>query len=278
MDFPPQKQPPRPTLEDLLRFKSAERPAPEFWVEFERGLRQKQLAALLNRPQGWARMRPMFVRGLRWTVPIAAAAAVAVVLVKTPSTPTVPNPSNGVASSVPATVMAPAEHRPTTVAEVAAATVAPPASAEAPLVVAAAAAETPALMVSEPVEIAPLHSNPEQVLSWTAAALGTRNDNSALYHPVAHTVRRARETGARVSSWTSSLAKTETADTWSASDSQLLQLTALDLRVSTAYADNLPAARAVAGAPRRVASLSDREFRELESRFDAKSSRMSVRF
>ncbi len=76
--------PPRPTLDDLMRFKRAERPAPEFWVEFDRGLRQKQLAALVKRPKGWARIRPVFVRGLRWAVPATAAAAVATVVVQMP--------------------------------------------------------------------------------------------------------------------------------------------------------------------------------------------------
>ena len=36
------------SLEDLLRLKRAERPAPEFWVQFERELRAKQLAALVT--------------------------------------------------------------------------------------------------------------------------------------------------------------------------------------------------------------------------------------
>jgi hypothetical protein len=58
MGSAPQQPSPRPTLEELLRFKRAERPAPEFWAEFDRGLRQKQLAALVKRPQGWARVRP----------------------------------------------------------------------------------------------------------------------------------------------------------------------------------------------------------------------------
>jgi len=41
--------PSRVTLEDLLCLKRAERPPPEFWSEFERELRQKQLAALVER-------------------------------------------------------------------------------------------------------------------------------------------------------------------------------------------------------------------------------------
>jgi len=81
-----------------------------------------------------------------------------------------------------------------------------------------------------------------------------------------------------VSSWTSSLAKTEAAETWNASDSQMQQLTALDLRVSAEYADNLPTARTMSGGSRHAAVRDEREFRELESRFDSKGSKLSIRF
>ena len=36
------------TLEDLLRVKRAEQPPAEFWTDFERGMRAKQLAAKRN--------------------------------------------------------------------------------------------------------------------------------------------------------------------------------------------------------------------------------------
>lgn len=49
------------SLDDLLQLKRAERPAPEFWNQFERELRVKQLAAIMEKrpwwdrfPQGWA--------------------------------------------------------------------------------------------------------------------------------------------------------------------------------------------------------------------------------
>lgn len=42
----------KPTLEDLLRVKRAERPDSAFWQEFERGMRQKQLAAIIE-PRPW---------------------------------------------------------------------------------------------------------------------------------------------------------------------------------------------------------------------------------
>lgn len=85
MGSEPQRQS-RPTLEDLLRFKRFERPPPEFWAEFDRGLRQKQLAALMKKPTGWAKWSPFVVRGLRWTVPAAATAAAVFVVVQAPFT------------------------------------------------------------------------------------------------------------------------------------------------------------------------------------------------
>lgn len=51
MSMPP-KSPASVALEDLLRLKRAERPDAAFWNEFERGLRQKQLAAIME-PRPW---------------------------------------------------------------------------------------------------------------------------------------------------------------------------------------------------------------------------------
>ena len=42
-------------LEDLLRLKRAERPPEAFWADFDRGLREKQLAALLRSRPWWQR-------------------------------------------------------------------------------------------------------------------------------------------------------------------------------------------------------------------------------
>jgi len=46
----------RPTLEALLQLKRAERPASEFWEKFDRELRQKQLAALVQERRWWQRL------------------------------------------------------------------------------------------------------------------------------------------------------------------------------------------------------------------------------
>lgn len=67
-------------VEELLRLKRAERPSPEFWPEFERELRAKQLAALVEK-RPWWRSLPAAVRGFSWyQVPLGAAAVLALTL------------------------------------------------------------------------------------------------------------------------------------------------------------------------------------------------------
>lgn len=63
--------PAKVTLEELLRFKRCERPAPEFWAEFERTLRQRQLAALVVRKSWW---RSLAMINKRLSLPLGAAA------------------------------------------------------------------------------------------------------------------------------------------------------------------------------------------------------------
>jgi hypothetical protein len=67
--------PPKPTLEDLLRLKRAERPADEFWAEFERVLVQKQLAAIIE-PKPWWLGFNLFTRRLAsFSLPLGLGAA-----------------------------------------------------------------------------------------------------------------------------------------------------------------------------------------------------------
>lgn len=47
------------TIEDLLQLKRAERPPAEFWSEFDRKLREKQLAALVAKRPWWQRLPRM---------------------------------------------------------------------------------------------------------------------------------------------------------------------------------------------------------------------------
>ena len=67
------------TLEDLLHLKRAERPAAEFWSNFERELRQKQLTALLEKRPWWQELPQLFAR--RAYLPIGATAILAFTLV-----------------------------------------------------------------------------------------------------------------------------------------------------------------------------------------------------
>ena len=66
------------SLEDLLRLKRAERPAPEFWTQFERELRAKQLAALVTKRPWWQTLPARALAGLsRYHLPLGATAVLA---------------------------------------------------------------------------------------------------------------------------------------------------------------------------------------------------------
>ena len=67
------------SLEDLIRLKRAERPAPEFWTEFESQLRHKQLAAIVDKRPWWRRWSGAPLA--RLSLPLGATAMVAFSLV-----------------------------------------------------------------------------------------------------------------------------------------------------------------------------------------------------
>ena len=70
-------------IEDLLRLKRAERPPAEFWDGFDRQLRAKQLAALVEK-RPWWRSLPRLASGFtRWSLPVGATAILAVAFVAT---------------------------------------------------------------------------------------------------------------------------------------------------------------------------------------------------
>ncbi len=69
----------RVTLEDLLRLKRAERPQPEFWAGFESELRQRQLAALVEK-QSWWREALSLARLRTIRLPLGATAVLALAL------------------------------------------------------------------------------------------------------------------------------------------------------------------------------------------------------
>src|SRR5512146_1238247 len=68
----------RVTVEDLLRLKRSERPASEFWTEFERTLRQRQLAALVEKRSWWHHLAGGYGRVVRVGLPLGAVAILAV--------------------------------------------------------------------------------------------------------------------------------------------------------------------------------------------------------
>jgi hypothetical protein len=69
------------SLEDLLRLKRAERPPAEFWEQFDRQLRAKQLAALVEK-RPWWRALPMMFSGLRrYHLPLGATAILALTFI-----------------------------------------------------------------------------------------------------------------------------------------------------------------------------------------------------
>lgn len=69
------------TLEDLLRVKRAERPPVAFWAEFERDLRIKQLAAIVEPRPWWAPFIRVGTRVARYQLPIGAAAVLTLTFV-----------------------------------------------------------------------------------------------------------------------------------------------------------------------------------------------------
>lgn len=66
------------TIEDLLRLKRAEHPPAEFWNDFDRALRAKQLAALVEKRPWWHAVPTWFARARRYQIPIGASAVLAV--------------------------------------------------------------------------------------------------------------------------------------------------------------------------------------------------------
>jgi len=77
--MPNLNQRPKISVEDLLRLKRAERPTVEFWDNFDRELRQKQLTALLEKRPWWHELPQFFAR--RVYLPVGATAILAFSLV-----------------------------------------------------------------------------------------------------------------------------------------------------------------------------------------------------
>lgn len=70
------------TIEDLLRIKRAERPPAEFWAQWDRELRTKQLAAIVEERPWWQVNVPVYVRRMvKWQLPVGAAAVMALTFI-----------------------------------------------------------------------------------------------------------------------------------------------------------------------------------------------------
>jgi len=91
----PDNDQPKVTLEQLLRVKRAEKPSPEFWVQFERELRVKQLAAIVEPRPWWAPFIRVGSRLARYQMPVGAAAVVALTLLTVRQYDTATSPSAG---------------------------------------------------------------------------------------------------------------------------------------------------------------------------------------
>jgi hypothetical protein len=72
---------PQVTLEDLLRLKRAERPPAAFWADFDREMRVKQLAAIVETRPWWAPLIRINARLSRYQLPVGATAILALTLV-----------------------------------------------------------------------------------------------------------------------------------------------------------------------------------------------------
>lgn len=68
-------------IEDLLRLKRAERPTPDFWQEFDRSLRAKQLSALVAKRPWWQRLPETFAGLGRYRIPLGATAILAITVI-----------------------------------------------------------------------------------------------------------------------------------------------------------------------------------------------------
>ncbi len=78
---PDRRTPANVTLDDLLRIKRAERPPAEFWQQFDRDLRVKQLAAIVEPRPWWAPLIRVGTRISRYQLPVGATAILALSLV-----------------------------------------------------------------------------------------------------------------------------------------------------------------------------------------------------
>lgn len=130
------------TVEDLLRLKRAERPQAEFWAEFDRELRTKQLAALVEKQPWWRSLPARFAGLSRYHLPLGATAVLAVTFLTVRDYDPAPLPADMAPRSVARVAVTPGSAEPADVSSLASEDVAAtPAEAESEMLVAATEVE-----------------------------------------------------------------------------------------------------------------------------------------
>lgn len=297
MSPPPEQRPAsRPTLEDLLQLKRNERPPSEFWDSFNRGLREKQLAALVHQPRGWERLRPLFSRALRWSVPVGAAAIATFGVVRhvalTPASSLVQAPADSaiVAAQRPVTLGSPTSGLVSSTVETTRSGTARDPLAEIPDVrtfpatVLAEAREGVSVReinsVSAPASPATTEETRPSTPPLVAVAYAAAG---ALQQPVEFMQARFNATADLGQQVVRSLAGQDASagSGWNERDANLLEVSALDLRVSSEYAGNLmstPVSYSPQTKHQVRLSEDERDYRDAVSRVGVQGSSLTIRF
>jgi hypothetical protein len=95
------------------------------------------------------------------------------------------------------------------------------------------------------------------------------------------TARASANGERRASSWRNSQASQAAIPTWDEEESRLVQLTALDLRVTSEYAANLPSTprgRTLPAPDRWASGRDDSEFRDSVTRIGVTGNSLSIKF
>lgn len=168
---------PQVSVEQLLRMKRAERPAPEFWQQFDREMRIKQLAAIVEPRPWWAPFIRISARIARYQLPVGATAILALTFI-TIREYRLPEAEAGFAPDIVATKVdtMPGPATPVVASDRVAADSR------------ATAAEAPASTPASPVAADGLKATPEQVAGMVPMLGGARAPSAAEYSPAARAI------------------------------------------------------------------------------------------
>lgn len=281
-----------PTLEDAIRFKRLERPPPDFWEKFDQGLREKQLAALMEpTPRLGGLWQSLSLRTLKWFVPLGAAAAAALLVVVRPVAPHQPSESSG--SAAPSADLAPVNSA---------------------FALAGSGSDASSTRSTQLTELVEAHGTRESDKSDAvgfagaiAAVAAKDRSGSAEREMTPNEIAQALPwigglvAGQRRSPWLMTEMEWDRQDAnglsdWSFGDPapqsvilgdlaafqrQFTRLVAADLRITAAYAHNLPLVRntnALASADTGRRADVDYDYRGGVSRVDVRGSSLSIRF